>query len=244
MAAGMPTKTKRQQMADRLQAKYPDDNFDDEESFFGRINDDYDEYDSQIGKYKDEEKVLSDMFTSDPRSAAFLSAWRKGENPIEFLIRNYGDELRDALDDPEKLDAIAAANKEYVERVAKEKDLEEQYQKNLTESLTYLDQLQDEQGVSTEDVDGAMSLLVGIANDALVGKFTPENIEMALKALNHDRDVAEADATAEVRGRNASITERLRKRAKGDGVAQLDGANGGVRPRQRKSIFDVAADAQ
>lgn len=237
-------KTKRQLALERMQKKYPDEDFNDEEGFFGKINDDFDEYDKQLNGYKEREKTISDMFTSDPRSASFLASWHKGEDPAVQLVRMYGEEIRDAIDDPERQEQIAAANKEYVERMAKEKDLEEQYQQNLGESLAYLDRLQDEDGVADEEIDAAMQLLVQIANDALVGKFTPENIDMALKAINHDRDVADADATAEVRGRNATITERLRRRAKGDGTPQLDGANGGARPQRKRSIFDVAADAR
>ena len=47
----------------------------------------------------------------------------------------FGTEIKDAIDDPERLEAIAEANKEYVERVAESKKLDEEYQANLADSL-------------------------------------------------------------------------------------------------------------
>ena len=37
------------------------------------------------------------------------------------MIRKFGDDFKAALEDPEKQEALAAANKEYAERIAKEK---------------------------------------------------------------------------------------------------------------------------
>lgn len=38
-------KSKRDLAMERIKAKYPDKSFDDDEAFFGQINDDYDDYD-------------------------------------------------------------------------------------------------------------------------------------------------------------------------------------------------------
>ena len=72
-----------------------------------------------------------------------------------------------------------------------------------------------------------MSFLQGVFQDAIVGKFTLESMEMALKAVNHDEDIAEAAEAAEVKGRNTRIKEQLRKRGRGDGTVALNGKNGG-----------------
>ena len=157
----------------------------------------------------------------------------------------FGTEIKDAIDDPERLEAIAEANKEYVERVAESKKLDEEYQANLADSLSKLDDIQSRNGLSDEDIDKAMEYLVKIVSDGLMGIFTEESITMALNAINHDADVAEAERTGEVRGRNTKIEEKLRSRIKGDGMANLNGKNG-VAPEQRnraKSVFDWANEA-
>lgn len=239
-------KSKRDAFKERMKSKYPDRNFDDEEVFFGQINDDYDDYDKQLSGYKEREGQFSDMFTSDPRSANFLMNWKDGKDPAVELVRQFGTEIKEAIDDPERLDAMSEANKEFVERVAKEKELDEAYQKNLQKSLSMLDEYQQRNGLSDEQVDKAMELLMTIIKDGVMGKFTAESIDMAMKAINHDIDVATAGHEGEVRGKNTKIEEKLRKQQKGDGIPNMDGANGGVgRQRKRGSgIFDLAAEAR
>lgn len=237
-------KTKREMAMERLQGRYPEKDFSDEEVMFGQISDDYDDYDRQLGEYKDREDKLNKMFDSDPRTAYFLSTWREGNDPVVSLIRQFGTDIKDAIDDPARQDEIAAANKDFVERMAKEKELEAEYQSNLEESLKVLEQVQQEKGASDEDIDNAMEFLVGIMKDGIVGKFSRESIEMAMKALGHDADVAAAAHEGEVLGRNAQIEEKLRKKNEGDGTAMLDGKNGSVRRPNNRSIFDVARDAQ
>ena len=100
-------KSKRQSMTERLQSRYPDKDFTDEESFFGQISDDYDDYDKNIAGYKEREKAFSDMFTSDPRSARFLTDWRNGQDPVVGLIRQFGTDIKAAIDDPERQEQIA-----------------------------------------------------------------------------------------------------------------------------------------
>lgn len=239
-------KTKRDLTLDRIRSKYPDMNFEDEEVLFGRINDDYDDYDQRINEMQGREKAFTDLFTSDPRSASFFMGMRRGEDPRIMLIREYGEEVVDIINDPERQAEIAEANKEYLERVSKEKEYEEAYKANLAESMAYLDKIQQEQGVSDEEVDNIVQYLVGIYQDVVMGKFTPEAIEMARKALHHDEDVAVANHEGEVRGRNERIEEKLRTRKKGDGLAVLDGKNKlqpSARPKAQ-SFFDLAREAK
>lgn len=226
MAETNADKSKRDITLERLKVKYPDGNFEDDEAIFGQINDDYDSYDNELATYKEHEKGLADMFSADPRSAAFLTDWRDGEDPVVGLVRKFGVEIKDVLDDPEMQEKIAEANKEYLERVAQEKELEETYQANLVESLETISSIQEEKGYSDEQIDQAFEWLMGVIQDGVVGKFTPEIIDMAMKAQNYDADVAQAEAEGEVKGRNARIKEQLRTRKQGDGIAALDGKSG------------------
>ena len=210
-----------------MKAKYPDKEFADDEAIFGQINEDYDGYDKELSTYKEREKKLSDLFASNPRSAAFLTDWRNGEDPLVGLIRKFGDDFKAALDDPEKQEALAAANKEYAERIAKEGEYEEQYQKNISATYDTIEQVQKEDGLTDEEIDQAMGFLIGIMKDGLLGKFTSESIRMAVKAIRHDSDVEAANHEGEIKGRNSKIQERLRKGERSDGTANLAGRNGG-----------------
>lgn len=236
MAKNTEVKSNRDRYTERLKAKYPDKEFADDEALFGQINDDYDSYDNELSGYKEREKALSDLFASNPRSAAFLTDWRKGEDPVVGMVRKFGDDFKAALEDPEKQEALAAANKEFAERIAQEEEFEGQYQQNMTETVSTIEQMQAEEGISDEDIDLAMEFLIGIMKDGILGKFSRESIRMALKAIKHDADVEQADREGEVRGRNTKIEEKLRKGGKSDGTANLGGKHGGSKPREMPDL--------
>ena len=226
----------RERYAERLKKKYPDREFVDDEAIFGQINDDYDEYDRQLEKYRADEEAIAKMYSNDPRSAGFLTDWKNGEDPIVVLIRKYGDDFKAALEDPDKVEQLAEANKAYAERVAQERDFEEQYQQNMDATHASIEQVKTEDGLTDEQIDAAMVWLIGIMKDGILGKFTPESIRMAIKAINHDTDVEVADREGEVRGRNAKIEEKLRTQGQGDGTANLSGKNGGGQSRQMPNL--------
>lgn len=239
-------KSKRDLLKERLRSKYPEKEFSDDEEFYGQISDDFDDSDKKLNDYKEREKTFSDMFTSDPRSASFITDWRNGEDPVIGLIRRFGPEIKDAIDDPNMQEQIAAANKEYIERLEQSKKLDEEYKQNISETLSYLDKMSEEGQLDDDKIDDAMAFLLKIVHEGVAGKFTPETIDMAVKAINHDVDVEDADRAGEVRGRNAKINEKLKKASRGDNLPVLDGANGNE-PKQkdtRRNIFQLAKMAK
>lgn len=238
-------KSKRDLLRERLQGRYPDKDFSDDEAFLGQISDDFDANDKELAGYKDREKAFSDIFTADPRSASFITDWRKGEDPTIGLIRRFGTDIKEAIDDPDMQEQIAEANKEYVERVTESKKLDEEYNQNIKATLEYLEQLQKERKLADDQIDDAMEFLIGIVHDGIIGKFSPETIDMAIKALNHDTDVEDAAHAGEVKGRNSKINETLRRGKRGDGTPQLDGQNnrgGGGQPRKSLGALDNFAE--
>ncbi len=225
---------RRAAFQERMKKKHPDKQFVDDEELFGAIDDDYNDYDDRISQYEDSESKLSSMFGKDPRSARFFSEWAKGGDPAILLVRMFGDDIKEASDNPEKLEQIEQAQKEYIERVQKDQQLEDEYKENLKESLSKLEKAQQEHGYSDDDIDKGMAWLQQIVQDAIVGKFAPETLEMALKAINYDNDMSEAGREGEVRGRNTRIEEKLRKPSQGDGTRQLNGKNGKVNGAAQK----------
>lgn len=226
-------KSRRDAMSERLAAKYPDREFADDEALFGQISDDYDDYDSQLNGYREREQKIADMFTSDPRSAHFVTTWRDGGDPVVEFVRRFGTDIKDRLDDPEWQEQLAEANKEFVERVAKEKELEQEYNDNLDKTKENLRQFQESYNLSDDEVDNVFSVLADIVGNGLLGLFSVQSMELAMNAINHDTDVEDARDEGEVAGKNAKINEKLRSRKKGDGVSALNGKNGvsGAEPK-------------
>lgn len=238
-------KSKRELAAERLAAKYPNKDFKDEEVFFGQIYDDYDDYDRQLSEYRSREEALADMFAADPRSASFFMRWKNGEDPAVNLVRMFGTEIKDAIDNPERQEEIAAANKEFLERVTEEANYENQYKDNLEATNALLDKLQAEEGLSDNEIDDIMERVITIVKDAVLGKFSAETIDMVRKAMGYDAAVAQASHEGEVKGRNSKIEEKLRTLSRTDGTATMSGNNNPQsRTRHAESIFDLAREAQ
>ena len=246
MAENEPKKGRREQFGERLKTKYPDREFADDEALFGQIDDDYAEYDKQLGEYKDREARLTDLFEQNPKAAQFITDMAKGNDPWVAVLERMGiDGITDIINNPEKKEEYAEANKKFVESVAKNKELEDEYNINIEESMAMLQQMQQERGLSDEQIDAAIELIDRITHEQIVGKYTPETIEMALKAINHDAEVANARTEGEVAGRNAKIDEKLRKPQSGDGVPVMAGSNNGTAEKTKRplSIFDYAEAA-
>lgn len=232
-------KTKRALLNERLQTRYPDLNIADDEAVSERIGADYDDMEGQLNGYRDRETRLTELMSNNPRAALFISDMAKGADPMTAWIERLGREnIMELLNDPEKREAYAEANRKYVERVAEEKRLEEEYEKNLAESLAKLQQFQQERGLSDEQIDEAYDLVTKIGIDALNGKVSVESVDMALKALHHDTDVESAREEGEVAARNQKIVEQRRRAKSGDGVRALGGANNVAEPEREKTIFD------
>lgn len=242
--AGTETSRKGQHI-ERLRKKYPEKKFEDEEEIYGTISDDYDNYEKELDGYRGREKKLSDMFAADPRSAQLLTDMYNGTDPVVGLVNRFGLEIRDILDDPEMQDKIAEANKDYVERTAKSKKLDEEYESNMDATLETLRQYQQSQGLSDDDIDKICAAWLQIVRDGVMGKLTSETITLIANALNHDADVANAQQEGEVAGRNSKIVETHRKRTRGDGTQPLNGKNGqpAGAGRRSQSMFDLAQEA-
>lgn len=239
--------SKRTAFTDRLKTKHEGEELDadDEESLFGRINDDYDDYENRISGYEKEigglkanEKKLTDMFAADPRSATFLMQWRDKGTPVSELLRVYGRDMLEYM--TEHPDEMAESEKDYLERVAKEKEYEDEYNANLEESLQLLDRIQQERGMSDDEMNGLVDKLISTAHDVIMGKFDEAALDMVSKAMGYDQAVAAAGREGEVRGKNSKESKRLQLKKSGDGMPQL-GTSGLTAPGSKPERPELGA---
>lgn len=241
MADNQEQKTNRSKLEERLRTRYPEREYADDEALYGQINDDYDDYDKARG----ESQRLTDLFSKDPRAARFITDMAAGKNPWEAMVEQIGiDGITDIFQNPEYKDKLAEAQKKYLDNLAAEENAEKEFKSNLNASIEQLMAYQQERGYSDEQIDEAVEVLMQMGADALMGKFTPENVELAMKASSYDADVENASEEGEVRGRNARITERLKKQQENDNVPNLTGANNSPARQQPQSMFDLADTAR
>ena len=186
------------------------------------------------------------MVRENPQAAFILNDMRQGGDPVLSLVKRLGIEVRDVMDDPAMQDKLEAANKEYLERVARSKQLDEEYERNMEKTLNKtLPEYQQQHGLSEEQMDAIGAAWIQIIREGIMGILSPETITLIANALNHDADVANAQEEGEVAGRNAKIMEKMRNSRKGDGITNLNGRNGTPSQNANKpqSVFDLAREA-
>ena len=142
---------------ERFAERYPDVTADDEEAFYGRLGDEWDRMDRSDAAQRE----LGELLANDPRSAGFLMVMRKGGNPMEYLIEQYGDDFREALNDETKAKEFSAAFSKYAEKQAKNKELQAQAEANMQRMLDDLDAAKAEGSFTDDDAAKAYAYLYG-----------------------------------------------------------------------------------
>ena len=203
---------------ERFAERYPDVTADDEEAFYGRLGDEWDRMDRSDAAQRE----LGELLANDPRSAGFLMVMRKGGNPMEYLIEQYGEDFREALNDEAKAKEFSAAL--YAEKQAKDKELQAQAEANMQRMLDDLDAAKAEGSFTDDDAAKAYSYLYGdggLLDRIITNDITKDDWMMLMKAANYDQMQTEAKAReaearqeGEVAGRNANINLNKRKRTK------------------------------
>lgn len=215
MIEELPKKTGRELILERMSVKHPDLDVEDDEAIFTAIGQDYDDFDSAQGKYAEANDALAKMlevFESNPDAASlYVDLARGGTSVLEYLIERYGDDFREALEDPAMRDRIVEAEHKYRENVAKDAELREEAKANLATTLTALDEAAKECGVGEEERDAAFEAFVNMVDDAIRDKVSKDTWIMFIKGITHDEDVEQAGEEGEVRGRNTRIREALKK---------------------------------
>lgn len=215
----------RAALRSRYKTRFPDRNWDeeDDDALADQAISDYDEMEGKIKGYEDENAKMNELLEKNPQSAAFLMGMARGEDFLVNLQKNFGEDIVEAMQNPEKLKELAAANKEYHDNLESGKKGLEEWETNMHTSLENLHQAQQEAGLTDEQVKEAMGKLIEVVDDYEHGNLGIDTIKLFLNAINHDTDVEDAARKAEVRGRNANIDEQQRKRKQTDGIPQLGG---------------------
>lgn len=179
------------------------------------------------------EQAIAAMLEADPRAGAFLRNWSEGNDPAVELMRQFGPELREALDNPELQQRLAEANSEYLERLERERGLDSEFSSNIAESLAMVDRLGADRSLDDALLERAWEWLRKVTDDGIHGVVSEEAMLMAIKAVSHDADVAEARRAGEISGRNEAIDAHLRQCAAGDGTIASASAGGALGRRRR-----------
>lgn len=236
-------KSGKDSFGERFGKKFPDVDVQDEEAYYNALNGEFD----RMERMDAEQRELGELLGRDPRSAGFLMVLKNGGNPMEYLIEQYGDDFRDALNDEEKAKELAAAFAKNVEKRAESEKLRAESEKNMQAMLDNLDAAQVDGSFTDDDAVKAFEYLYadgGLMDRILVNDIKKEDWMMLMKAAKYDdmvkeneAKVAEARTEGEVAGRNANIDLQKRKQNKAKEMPTNVPSAGSVRDTKPKDKF-------
>ena len=246
--------TKKELFLERLKSQNPDIDANDEEQLYGTIGDNYDNFERYRTERDNVDKMMGDRFNSDKRFGQFfLGAIQEGSNPIAELVKVYGEDIREYLDNPDNADELNKAQQEKLSKMADAEKSEGQYSENLKTSFELLDQFQQENSLTDDQADEIFTALVSDAENIILGNFSADMFSAKMKALNYDKDIEATKHDAYVEGKNEKITEVKKSTKVNDTVPpMLTGKRAGMRQgddvaRAMTSLndkYDILKDAK
>lgn len=238
-------KSKRGSFLSRMKERMPDVNFDSEdpEERYGAFEKYDDDTQSQLGKYKDSDSKLKDLFKKDPRFASFMSEVVGGDSPSTSFVKHFGKDVLDMSGDEEGMAKLNESNQEYLNRVAESGKLQEEQEKNMETSAQEMSDFKAEKAIYDEEFEKFIGECYSVIESALMGKIDKSFLETMYKGLNYENDIQDAATAGVVEGRNQKIDEKL-KSSTGDGVPMLNsGGKGGTKPSAAPKKRDFYAGA-
>ena len=229
---------------ERLRGRYADANPQTDAEWDDLTERGFAEDEEQLNLFRDNNKVISDLLNADKDLKAVVSDMLVNGTPFRAAVVKFFD--------PE--DLIAKEGDDdydyYQKSVDERRKMGEAFQQraeqkaaNEQEAYDNIDAIAKAKEMTDEEKNGFIAFINGLFDDLMVLKLTPDTLEKLYKAMNYDKDVAEAAETGEMQGKNEAIeATRVRKAeaVAADGVPTPQGGSAPVpeaKPR-KATIFD------
>ena len=216
-------------LRERFSKSFPDRKFEGEtadDDIMGTAADELDRYEGENTRYRQAAEKFDTLFGQDDRMASLVRAAAEGQDPLEFLLENFGDDFMEALQSDEGKAKFEKAREKWLKNKADDEAFQQQGTANLQASIDALHSFADAHNL---DDDAAVDLFMKVhsfVEQGLDGIYTEEMYQAAYNAGNYDRDVEVARREGEVTGRNANIRRKLMENeTAGGAVPTLGGKN-------------------
>ncbi len=228
--------THKERYQGRYREMYPELDMENEDAFYESANANLDELES----YRKHNNDLIGTFNNNKAFASMLMAAKNGEDPYEWMASNLGADISELLSDPEYAKKISEAAKKFNDSQAKGEASRKEYEANVQNTLAELQKIQQETGWDNEKCYNLASKVYDIIDQGTKGLITAETFRMVMNGMNYDDDVKNARSEGEVAGRNAKISEQLKKEQKPEGIPPSIGTAKGqasAKNQQKKKSY-------
>lgn len=205
----------REIIRERLRGYNPEGEYEEDEAFYGGVSSALDDRD----RLMESNRQLAEVFQRSPQTASFFIDMMDGKGLYESLARNFGDDLKLAI---EGGDEVAGEYDRGLEEWRQKRDArakeEEELRANLETFSSEFDAWLSENGYSEEERASLNEEMQRIAEAMSRGNHM--DFARAIdRARRYDADIESARAEGEIRGRNARIAEeRSMPTRRGDGL--------------------------
>lgn len=222
-------KSKKDSFNERLLANRPELNLEDEDAYYGAINEDYDNYENNAKslkeeneRYKDNERQLVEFATANKNNGLYLDDLMSGKDIFASAIERHGyDGVLEYLQSDEAREKYQQEEENYRARLEKSKKLDEEASLNREETDKNLMSAIEAGEFTREDCEKAIDFLMDINDGLNVNHCEVEWIKMALNAMNHDADVDNAREEGRIEGVNEGVEKQMRKKSKDSAPSNL-----------------------
>lgn len=200
--------TKREAFRRRMAEREPNLNLDDEDAYYGYMDDMVTEYD----EYRTSSDAMRKNMDHSPALAEMFMAAREEESfdPVLWMVRNKGLDLDALRDDPDYAEKVTEAHNEWLAKRAKSDEINEQAAANMPKSIEAIKAKAAEMGLTDEQVDEIVGEIYQMGNDLTLGIIPVNIFEMLAKGKTHDADVEEAREVGIAQGLETKVNDKLR----------------------------------
>lgn len=185
---------------------------------------------------------LAGLLERDPRLAQMFIDIAEGKrNAHSAVARYYGRSLMDVDEDSPEYEEIMRADEERQQEAARLAGDRQEYEENLSESLPVIEAFCRERGYDPSDFMD--SVWEQIVFPIMSGRYTHEVCTALDHAVTYEKDVEDAFAAGDIKGRNTNIMRM--KEDFGDGLPKgVTSVSPVVEPkRKRNSLIEKALGA-
>lgn len=227
--------TKREAFRRRMAEREPDLNLDDEDAYYGYMDDMVTEYD----EYRTSSDAMRKNMDHSPALAEMFMAAREEESfdPVLWMVRNKGLDLDALRDDPDYAEKVTEAHNEWLAKRAKSDEINEQAAANIPKSIEAIKVKASEMGLSDEQTEEIMDEIYQMGDNLVLGIIPVNIFEMLAKGKTRDADVETAREEGIAEGLNTKVTDKLRTMPKT--TEQVRGRQMPVRePKPKKPMYN------
>lgn len=235
-----PPMSKKYMFHSTMRRKYSDIPEDDEEGYYGKLNDEYNSLSEYQTKNRETNKQIAEVLQAEPSLARVIKGIAEGMTLREALSRFVDIEGLEAMEgDPDYEKLTAAKESRMAEMQASQKAIED-FASNMEMSMKEMNDFATENNMSEEEVAGFIKYIDDVVEGFMNGKLSKDHLSAWRKSQNYEADIKDAADMAAVDARNEKI-EVKKSMKKSDDIPDLAGgmeaSNYKTPTKQSDSVF-------